>query len=325
MLAIVICMTQRLPPLNALRSFEAVARLKSFTKAADELNVTRAAVSHQIKNLEEYVGFPLFTRHTRSIALTPAGVAALPKLREGFNNISDAVHLMNTHQANENLNVWMAPSFASKWLVPRLHSFSNEYPEIDMQISAVAGLIDTAEKNKRTMEELFRSENVDLVIRFGSGNYLGCTVHKLFSAEAVPLCSPALLNNPDKPLNRPEDLKHHTLLHDNTDYIGRPAWIKWLKQMGIKGIKYNRGLRFNHISLAIDAAIDSQGVLLGIKALARQDIEAGRLCMPFEQTMPLQMSYYLIHPEDVESNQHAINSFVGWILEEAMSEPEVVS
>ncbi len=317
-------MSQQLPPLNALRSFEAVARLKSFTKAADELNVTRAAVSHQIKNLEEYLDISLFTRHTRSIELTPAGAVALPKLREGFNNISDAVHLMNTHQSNENINVWMAPSFASKWLVPRLHSFSNLYPEIDMQISAVSGLIDTAEKNKRSMEELFRVEDVDLVISFGSGNYPGCTVHKLFSAEAVPLCSPSLLEDPEKPLKTPEDLKHHTLLHDNTAYEGRPAWSKWLKEAGIKDIKHDRGLRFNHISLAIDAAIDGQGVLLGIKSLARQDIEAGRLCMPFELSMPLKMSYYLIHPEDVESNQHAINSFTKWLLDEAQSEPEVI-
>lgn len=314
----------QLPPLNALRSFEAVARLKSFTKAADELNVTRAAVSHQIKNLEDYIGKPLFTRNTRSIELTASGAAALPKLREGFNNISDAVHLMNTHQSNENINVWMAPSFASKWLVPRLHSFSNQYPEIDMQISAVSGLIDTGEKNKRSMEELFRAEDVDVVIRFGSGNYPGCTVHKLFSAEAVPLCHPSLLNDPEKPLKTPEDLKYHTLLHDNTDYIGRPAWSKWFKQEGIKGVKDDRGLRFNHISLAIDAAIDGQGVLLGIKSLARHDIEAGRLCMPFEQTMPLRMAYYLIHPEDVESNQHAIQSFTNWLLQEAQSEPQII-
>ncbi len=315
-------MSRQLPPLNALRAFEAVARLQSFTKAADELSVTRAAVSHQIKNLEEYVGFALFERHTRSISLTAAGEVALPKLREGFNNISDAVHLMNTYLANESITVWMAPSFASKWLVPRLHNFSTLYPDIDMQISAVAGLIDTAENSGFSMEELFRSNDVDVVIRFGKGNYPGCKVHKLFSVEAVPLCSPALLNDPERPLQNPEDLKHHTLLHDNTDYIGRPAWSKWLKDAGVQGVKHNRGLRFNHISLAIDAAIDGQGVLLGLKALARSDIEAGRLCIPFSQTMPIEMSYYAIYPESAESNQHAVESFVKWIVDEAQSEPQ---
>ncbi|MCL4163179.1 UNVERIFIED_CONTAM: hypothetical protein GTU68_045858, partial [Idotea baltica] len=235
--------TPHLPPLTALRTFEAVARLKSFTKAANELYVTRAAVSHQIKNLEDYLGFQLIKRQTRSISLTPAAEAALPKLREGFNNLSDAVHLMSSHQSNENINVWMAPSFASKWLVPRLHSFSLKYPEIDMQISG------------NIVEEIFRSNDVDVAIRFGSGNYPGCVVNKLFSVKAIPLCSPDLLDNPEKPLEAPEDLKYHTLLHDNTDYKGRPEWKAWLKNAGVTGVQVDRGLRFNHISLAMDAAI----------------------------------------------------------------------
>lgn len=318
-------MSQQLPPLNALRTFEAVARLESFTKAADELSVTRAAVSHQIKNLEEYVGFPLFERHTRSISLTAAGAVALPKLREGFNNISDAVHLMTSHQANENLTVWMAPSFASKWLVPRLHDFSLKYPDIDMQLHAVSGLIDTTEIKGHSMEDLFRSEDADIVIRFGSeGNYPGCKVHKLFAVQTVAVCSPELLENPEKPLNKPEDLIHHTLLHDKTAYRGRPQWSKWLKHAGIEGIDYERGLRFNHISLAIDAAIDGQGVLLAIEALARKDIEEGRLCVPFESSLPLDMSYYAIYPETADSNQHAVDSFIDWIAEEAKAEPEIV-
>ncbi len=310
-----------LPPLTALRTFEAVARLKSFTKAANELYVTRAAVSHQIKNLEEYLGFQLIKRQTRSISLTPAAEAALPKLREGFNNLSDAVHLMSSHQSNENINVWMAPSFATKWLVPRLHSFSLKYPEIDMQISGNIGLVDTSENSDVSMEEMFRSNDVDVVVRFGSGDYPGCIVHKLFSVNAIPLCSPDLLNDPDKPLKTPQDLKFHTLLHDNTDYKGRPEWKKWLKTAGVTDVKVDRGLRFNHISMAMDAAIDGQGVLLGIEALARNDIAAGRLCQPFDLSTPLKRSYYVIQPESVDSNQHAVDAFIEWILEEAKAEP----
>lgn len=313
--------SQHLPPLNALRTFEAVARLKSFTKAANELYVTRAAVSHQIKNLEEYLGFQLIKRQTRSISLTPAAEAALPKLREGFNNLSDAVHLMSSHQSNENLNVWMAPSFATKWLVPRLQSFSLKYPEIDMQISGNTGLVDTTEHSDVSMEEMFRSNDVDVVVRFGSGDYPGCIVHKLFSVNAIPLCSPDLLNDPDKPLKTPADLKFHTLLHDNTDYKGRPEWKKWLKTAGVTDVKVDRGLRFNHISMAMDAAIDGQGVLLGIEALARNDVAAGRLCQPFDLSTPLKRSYYVIQPESVDSNQHAVDAFIEWILEEAKSEP----
>ncbi|GAA0417230.1 transcriptional regulator GcvA [Cocleimonas flava] len=308
--------TSHLPPLTALRTFEAVARLKSFTKAANELYVTRAAVSHQIKNLEDYLGFQLIHRQTRSIALTPAAEAALPKLREGFNNLSDAVHLMSSHQTNENLTVWMAPSFASKWLVPRLHSFSLKYPEIDMQISGTTGLVD-AEDGNVSMEEIFRANNVDVAIRFGSGNYPGCAVDKLFSVKAIPMCSPDLLNNPDKPLKTPEDLKFHTLLHDNTDYKGRPEWKPWLKHAGVTGVKVDRGLRFNHVSLAMDAAIDGQGVLMGIEMLARSDIEAGRLCQPFDLSLPLERSYYVIRPESMDSNRHAVDAFIEWILEEA--------
>lgn len=317
-------MSQRLPPLNALRTFEAVARLESFTKAADELSVTRAAVSHQIKNLEEYVGFSLFERHTRSISLTPAGEVALPKLREGFNNISDAVHLMTSHLTNENLTVWMAPSFASKWLVPRLHTFSSQYPEIDMQLHAVQGLIDNTEKENYSMEELFRSEDADVVIRFGSGDYPGCTVRKLFSVKAVPLCSPSLLDNPEKPLKTSEDLINHTLLHDNTAYPGRPQWSNWLKQEGITNIDHERGLKFNHNSLALDSAIDGQGVLLGIEALARKDIKEGRLCVPIDISLPLDMSYYAIYPESVVSNQHAVSLFIEWLVDEAKSEPKII-
>lgn len=313
-------MSQHLPPLNALRTFEAVARLKSFTKAADELFVTRAAVSHQIKNLEEYLGITLFERNTRSISLTPSAEVALPKLREGFNNLSDAVHQMKSHTGNESINVWMAPSFASKWLVPRLNSFSKKYPEIDMQISGDAGLVDSSGKSSLSMEELFRSNEVDVVVRFSSGNYPGYKVNKLFSVRAIPLCSPELLNDPDKPLSSPEDLKFHTLLHDNTDYKSRPRWSKWLKEAGIDNVNVERGLRFNYISLAMDAAIDGQGVLLGAEALARNDIKAGRLCTPFDLSIPLKRSYYIIQPESSNSNQHAVDSFVKWIKQEAKSE-----
>lgn len=313
-------MTHHLPPLNALRTFEAVARLNSFTKAANELHVTRAAVSHQIKNLEEYLGIPLIERHARSIALTDAGEAALPKLREGFNNLSDAVHLMQASTSNENINLWTAPSFASKWLVPRLNRFSKLHPEIDMQISGESKLVDRSSQDGLSMEDLFRAEDVDLIISFGAKNYSDCKVTKLLSVEAVPLCSPSLLNDPERPLKTPEDLKFHTLLHDDTDYEGRPEWGKWLKAANIKGIDTKRGLHFNLVSLAIEAAIEAQGVLLSMKPLAKSDIEAGRLCIPFDMSMPLDMAYYIIQPASVDSNKHAVDLFIDWILEEAKAE-----
>lgn len=306
----------QLPPLNALKAFEAVARLQSFTKAAEELFVTRAAISHQIKHLEDFMGFPLIKRHNRSISLTPAGAAALPKLREGFNNLADAVHEMRNQVSRKALNAWMAPSFASKWLVPRLHLFSNAHPEIEMRISGDAKLIDATEEAEN-LDELFRTNDIDVMIRFGSGNYPNCEVSKLFSVHAIPLCNPALLEDPDKPLEKPADLIHHTLLHDETPYPGRPSWPKWAEKFNIDNIDCNRGLYFNQVSLGLAAAVDGQGVLLSIDALAEYDIAAGRLCTPFKERMALDHAYYVIRPEGVNSNQDAADKFINWMTSEA--------
>nr|CAA6829624.1 MAG: LysR family transcriptional regulator [uncultured Thiotrichaceae bacterium] len=312
-----------LPPLNALKAFEAVARLKSFTKAAEELYVTRAAISHQIKHLEDFLGFPLVIRHNRSISLTPAGATALPKLREGFNNLAEAVHEMRTQVSHGTLSVWMAPSFASKWLVPRLHQFSNDHPEIEMQISGEAKLVDATEQGE-DLDELFRTNDIDVMIRFGSGNYPNCDVTKLFSVQAVALCTPELLEEPSKPLNKPTDLTHHTILHDETAYPGRPSWKKWAEKFDVEDVDFNRGLHFNQVSLALAAAVDGQGVLLSIDALAENDIEAGRLCIPFEQKMPLDHAYYVIRPKGVNSNQEAADTFIDWIISEAAKQTKAL-
>ncbi|CAA6801736.1 MAG: Glycine cleavage system transcriptional activator GcvA [uncultured Thiotrichaceae bacterium] len=306
----------QLPPLNALKAFEAVARLQSFTKAAEELFVTRAAISHQIRHLEDFLGFPLIKRHNRSISLTPAGAAALPKLREGFNNLADAVHEMHSQVSQKTLNVWIAPSFASKWLVPRLHLFSNAHPDIEMRISGDAKLIDATEEGEN-LDELFRTNDIDVMIRFGSGNYPNCDVAKLFSVYSVPLCNPELLNDPEKPLKKPADLIHHTLLHDETPYTGRPNWSKWAEKFNVDDIDFNRGLHFNQVSLGLAAAVDGQGILLSIDALAEYDIAAGRLCIPLEQKMPLDHAYYVIRPKGTSTNQKSANTFIDWILSEA--------
>lgn len=306
----------QLPPLNALKAFEAVGRLESFTKAADELYVTRAAISHQIKHLEDFLGFQLVKRHNRSISLTPAGAAALPKLREGFNNLAEAVYEMRSQISHATINVWVAPSFASKWLVPRLHLFSNAHPEIEMRINGDAKLIDATEKGA-DLDELFRANDIDVMIRFGSGNYPNCEITRLFPVQAVPLCSPDLLHQSGKPLKSPADLVHHTLLHDETPYQGRPSWTKWAENFGIEGIDtHHGGLHFNQVSLALAAALDGQGVLLSMDILARSDIEAGRLCIPFDLKMPLEHAYYVIRPKSSTTNQNAADTFIEWIISE---------
>lgn len=312
-------MSQQLPPLNALRAFEAVARHLSFTKAAAELHVTRAAISHQIKFLEDYLGFALLERKNRAIVLSKGGEAALPKLRQGFDCLADAVHLMRHETRREHITVCAAPSFASKWLIPRLPRFSRQHPEIDMQINSNVSLVDAdLQQDNRAMDTFFRQNQVDVVIGFGAGQYPSDSIIKLFAVSAVPVCSPVLLSaEHPNPLRTPDDLAFHTLLHDDTNYVGHPSWAKWLKLQGVEGINANRGLHFNHVSLALDAAVDAQGVLLSIKPLAQADIDAGRLCIPFDLPMPLEHAYYVFRPQSAPLNQRACDVFVEWLLEEA--------
>lgn len=305
----------QLPPLNSLRVLESAARNLSFSKAADELFVTKAAVSHQIKALEEYLGFQLFERKNRSIELTEAAELALPKLREGFNNLAEAVKLMQQHTQHDSVNVCMAPSFAAKWLVPKLHKFSGTHPDIDMKIIGDDTLISNR-VDSGNLDEWFRGDDIDVVIRFGSGDYPGFVVDKLFDVSAVPLCSPNLLSRKVNPLKTPEDLRHYTLLHDDTGYTGRPSWEKWLELAGVKGIDAKRGLHFNHVSLVLGGAIDEQGIGLSMEPLAQYDIDAGRLCIPFDLKMPLDSAYYIIRREREDENE-SVEAFVSWIKEEA--------
>lgn len=308
-------MSQQLPPLNALRAFEATARQMSFSKAAEELNVTKAAISHQIRGLETFLGFNLFDRSGRVISLTAAGEQSLPKLREGFNNLSEAVHLMRSHVDTDTINIWTAPSFASKWLIPRLHRFSAKFPDIDLRIMSDVKLLDTV-SGVDAVDLLSRSHDVDVVIRFGSGNYPGYQVDRLLDVEAVPLCSPKLLEIPEHPLLTPEDLKFHTLLHDDTNYRGRPNWSNWLAHYGIRGVNHKRGLHFNHVLMGMEAAIEGQGVLLSMERLARLDIAEGRLCIPFDLRLSLEHAYYVVRPG--QSRLHkAVASFTDWLMEEA--------
>jgi len=305
----------QLPPLNSLRVLESAARNLSFSKAADELFVTKAAVSHQIKALEEYLGFPLFERKNRSIELTEAAEVALPKLREGFTNLAEAVNLMRRHTAHASVNVCMAPSFAAKWLVPKLHKFSGAHPEIDMQITGDDTLISNRSTSDN-MDDWFRSAEIDLIIRFGDGIAPGYQVDKLFDVAAVPLCNPDLLTEGEHPLKTPDDLRHYTLLHDDTGYSGRPSWESWLELAGVEGIDAKRGLHFNHVSLVLGGAIDKQGIGLSMEPLAQYDIDAGRLCIPFDLKMPLDHSYYVIRPKTDTVNE-SVEAFVSWLLEEA--------
>jgi LysR family glycine cleavage system transcriptional activator len=214
----------------------------------------------------------------------------------------------------------MAPSFAAKWLIPRLHRFYEACPGIDLNITASRNLIDSNTSKKTIPAENFRRDNVDIAIRFGKGDYPGCRVDKLFSVNAIPLCSPRLLEG-EHPLRSPEDLRFHTLLHDDTRYEGRPDWATWLKAAAVDNVDSTHGVHFNHVNLALTAAVEGQGVVLSIKALASEDIAAGRLVIPFDIGLPLEYAYYLITLEEVTDHPHTA-AFRAWLIEEARQEEE---
>lgn len=302
-------------PLTALRSFEAAARHLSIKAAADELNVTPAAVSQQIKSLEELLGTRLFHRLHRGLALTDAARLALEPVQEGFARLGDGLRILKSTERSSTLNLWTAPAFASRWLLPRLERFVDLNPETELFINANAELIDSASSRLELTAELMRAENIDLAIRFGLGRYPGCRVERLMPAEVVPLCSPALVARADRPLREPADLADHTLLHDGTPYEGRPGWEQWLEVAGIESVDPNRGLHFNSLSLALAAAVDGQGVALGIRQLAVDDLQAGRLVVPFSPAVTLENAYHLISREG-EVELPAVRSFRDWLVDE---------
>jgi LysR family glycine cleavage system transcriptional activator len=307
------------PPLNALRAFEAAARQLSFKKAAEELHVTPAAISHQIKLIEETLGVTLFHRLTRAISLSSAGQTLLPKLSAGFAQIAAAVEQVRAHENDGTLTVNAPTSFAAKWLMPRLHRFVSNHPEIDIRIVASMRFVD-AHPHDAALHLTDREAgplDADIDIRFGNGSYPHCRVDLLFRVSVTPLCSPKLLEG-IRPLRKPEDLRHHLLLHDDTQFgrDDRPDWVHWLKGVGADDVDPRRGLHFNHTMLGLEAAIDGLGVVLSTKELAARDLDAGRLVAPFDHSMLLPDSYYLVTAENA-AVRPKISAFRNWLLEEA--------
>jgi LysR family glycine cleavage system transcriptional activator len=297
-------MSPRLPPLNALRAFEAAARHLSFTKAAAELHVTQAAISHQIRTLEEHLGVPLFQRRNKAVLLTEAGQLCLPGVRDGFARLAEAIESVRALESTNILGVTMPPSLAAKWLVPRLEGFRSANPEIEVRIDASTQLVD------------FARESIDVGIRYGGGSYAGLTAEPLFETEAFPVCSPQLRKGP-RALRTPQDLKWHTLLH--TDWLARgdePDWRMWLLAAGVRDVDWARGPKFNDGAVAIQAAIEGHGVALGRSALVAGDLKAGRLVRPFRLSVASRFRYYLVYPP-AAIKRPRVAAFRAWLLAEA--------
>jgi LysR family transcriptional regulator, glycine cleavage system transcriptional activator len=295
-------MRKPLPPLSSLRSFEAVARQLSFSKAAEELHVTPGAVSQQIRGLEELLGAKLFDRTRRWVALTDIAVRMLPDIQAGLDSLSRACSNKAMPVGERTLTISVAPSFASKWLLPRLPGFYDRHPDIDLRISATVGLAD------------FKRDKVDLAIRLGHGRYPGLHAEPLFTEALTPLCSPELLKGKGR-LKTPEDLRKHRLIHDTSipgggDYA---AWERWLALAGAKHVSANRGAKFTLAELAMQAAIDGVGVVLGRVVLAEGDLAAGRLVRPFKIALPLDVSYFLVR-SNATAPRPEILSFRNWLF-----------
>lgn len=290
----------RLPPLNALRVFEAAGRLGSFSRAAGELSITPSAVSHQIRGLEEELGVKLFRRLNRKVVLTAEGGAYLPPLQAAFAQITAASQRVAATSDAGRLAVTLIPTFAIRWFVPRLSRFQKLHPDIEVMMSTS---IETVS---------FDNADVDVAIRYGKGDWPGLHAEKIMCEELFPVCSPGLLDG-DHPLRTPADLVHHTLLHVG---VHIDEWRLWLTGAGITGIDPEKGPRFETAALAFEAAAAGLGIAMGHRALIAQDLKQGRLVEPFDFELPSESAYYLAFPED-RLGQPRIMAFREWLLAEA--------
>ncbi len=300
-------MPRGLPPLNALRAFEAAGRHASFSKAAAELHVTPAAVGHQIRQLEDFLGVALFTRLNRAVRLTESGEALLPAAREAFERLRGGVETVRRLQAARALVVSVVPSFGGKWLLHRLEGFRARHPDIEVRIHASARVVDLA------------GEDIDLAIRYGLGDYPGLRVDCLLDDEIVPVCSPRLLRGRHA-LRTPADLRHHLLLQAewNPRYPTWPDWAMWLKAAGLEGLEvsYSASYSGDVDTLLIGAAVNGEGVALTSRVLVAEDLAAGRLVCPFATAVPLDFCYYVVSLPDA-AGLPRIKAFREWLLGEA--------
>lgn len=293
---------RRLPPLNAVRAFEAAARHASFTRAAEELHVTHGAISRQVQALEAWLGRPLFERHHRRVALTEAGTAYLAEVGAALDRIAVATARAADRGdvAPRLLRVNALATFALRWLIPRLSAFQRAHPAVEVRLTTSnARLPDVAEP-------------YDVAVRGGPDEVAGHLARPFLAEARVPVCSPALLAHAP-PLRRPEDLRAHTLLHAAT----LPGvWAQWLLAARVPGLEPARSVTLEHFYLTLQAALDGLGVAMGPTALVADDLAAGRLVMPFPGPALPARSYFTYVPE-ARASDPAVRAFCDWLPQAA--------
>ncbi len=297
-----------MPSLNALRAFEAAGRHLSFSRAAEELHVTPAAVGQQVRALEAALETRLLQRVNRTLALTDAGRALLPGLGDAFGRLNQVVQDFQRRDLERPLTVTVPPSFAATWLVPRLTDFRRRCPDIEIRIDATNRVVDLL------------AEDVDIGIRYGAGQYPGLHSERLLDEEAFPVCSPALLEG-EHPLRTPQDLRWHELLHVDdavsTDFW--PNWEIWLHSAGVGHLARRKGLQFSDTGMALQMAVKGRGVALGSRVLASGDLAAGRLVRPFDLGMSVQFGYWLVCPLAIADAPRVV-AFREWVVGEARAD-----
>ena len=309
-------MIYRLPPLNALRVFEAAARHLSFKEAANELSITQAAVSHQVKSLEEYLGVELFRRAGRGVQLTEAARAALPRLRDGFDALAAAVESIRERAAETDLQITAPPVFAARWLMPRLADFARREPAIDVKVVASSKMVDAGALDSAALVSNLdlRSDTSGVEIHLGSGDYPGYRADRLFSVAMTVVANPELVKGSD-----PAQLAGHVLLHDDAmDLVAHGnAWQKWLEAAGVEhAVDGSRGPHFSSNILSLEAASQKLGFALALRPLVDADIGSQRLVAPFQVELKPRSAYYLVCPE-VIADRIAVAAFRKWLLEQA--------
>lgn len=301
-----------IPPFLSVRVFEAAARSGSFTRAAEELGITAGAVSQHIRVLEEFAGQPLFRRLGRGVELTDAGHAAFSHASAAIAEMLQAGRAMRASMRGRRVSISTAPSFASKWLIPRLNLFQERYPEVEVRMSADMTLVD------------FATTDIDLAVRYGAGGYEGLHCERLMSESVTVVASPRLLAGRPS-IQSAADLIDLPLIHDEAPERDPscPTWSMWFAARGHKRDDAERGLRFNQSSLALEAAVAGKGLVLAKRQLALRDLADGALVAPLEEAhAPLSFAYWLVWPRG-RRFEPAQAAFLAWLREQVIESDSV--